>query len=295
MSEQQKNKTRWWPIIADMLKLIVVMGGLGAACKLAMKPFEAVSPIETLVSLVRNNDASAFDKSLRKGLEGDAGFINAADKEGRTPLMWTVYAHYNNPALARAKDADRSLFLRKLLAVPGVDVSARDKDGFTALHWAAWSGLPLSATLLVQAGADINSLENAGYTPLMLAALRGNDDVVRLLLRLGADTAPQVKGKTAQQLAEVTAAAYAKRDSRAYSLIFSEKRLEAYRNTIALFAEPPARCELDALLSEADAEAKAAKEAATAQPEEEETPEEAAADTAEKEAALPAGESLELP
>lgn len=295
MSEQQQNPTRWWPIIADMLKLIVVMGGLGALCKIAMKPFEAVSPIETLVSLVRNNDAPTFDKSLREGLAADADFINAADKEGRTPLMWTVYAHYNNPELARAKDADRAHFLRKLLAVPGVAVNARDKDGFTALHWAAWSGLPLSTTLLVQAGAELNSREHAGYTPLMLAAQRGNDEVVRLLLRLGAETAPQAKGKTAQQLAETAAAAYAKRDSRVYTLIFSEERLKAYRNTLALMAEPPARCELSELLSEETAEAQAAKEAAAAPSEEEETPEDAAADTAEKEAALPAGEFPEQP
>lgn len=131
------------------------------------------------------------------------------------------------------KDVQRLYYLRELLQAPGVDVNMTDQDGFTALHWAAWSGMPYCCFTLVQAGLDINAKENNGYTPLMLAAMRGNADTVELLLRLGADKqATNAKGATAAALATAAAASYHKSDTVVYKFIYSKKRDAFYVRTV---------------------------------------------------------------
>ena len=41
-----------------------------------------------------------------------------------------------------------------------------DHDGYTVLHWAAWSGKLASARLLLEWGVAIDPLDRYGYTPL---------------------------------------------------------------------------------------------------------------------------------
>ena len=192
MSDTQ-HKTEWLPIIKDMCILVCIMGALGYACNLAMKPFESVQVTDSLVSLIRKGGVQdgkddIFLKEFAEGCKKHKDFVNTPDSTGRTPLMWAVYTNFNNPELSLAKDADRAYYVQELLNAPGVNIHAKDQDGFTALHWAAWSGMPHSAAMLIKAGLDINEKEGNGYTPLMLAAMRGDDTVVKMLLQLGADT-----------------------------------------------------------------------------------------------------------
>lgn len=131
------------------------------------------------------------------------------------------------------KDVQRLYYVRALLNAPGIDVHKKDQDGFTALHWAAWSGMPFCSYMLVQAGLDINAKEDSGFTPLMLAAMRGNADTVEMLLSLGADPAPtNNKGETALSLAESAAASYHKSDTFVYTLIYSSVRNKLYKRTL---------------------------------------------------------------
>lgn len=131
--------------------------------------------------------------------------------------------------------------MEALLKVEGIDVQAKDNDGFTALHWAAWSGMPATSYLLIKAGLNVNQPENNGYTPLMLAALRGNAEVVRLLLQMGADASiKNAEGLTAEQLVTNSESAYKKRDDWKYSLIFSEARELFYNEALAYLKNPPA-------------------------------------------------------
>lgn len=275
MSDIQEHKTEWLPIIKDMCILVCIMGALGYACNLAMKPFESVQVTDSLVSLIRKGGVQdgkdvTFLKEFDEGCKAHADFVNTPDSTGRTPLMWAVYTNFNNPQLSLSKDAERAYYIDALLNAPGVNIHAKDEDGFTALHWAAWSGMPHSAAMLIKAGLDLNEQEGNGYTPLMLAAMRGNDTVVKMLLQLQADTNKvNAAGKTAADLAKEYGQAYDKRASKLYSLIYAAARSASYHSTQKLLASSPAPADIDAVLKETEALAQRAK-AAEAPPSEEE-------------------------
>lgn len=98
----------------------------------------------------------------------------------------------------------RNQRLVKALINRGVDFTARNERGDTALHVAAaQTDTAEITTLLVQAGSDVNALGNGGATPLHCAAQAGLLDTARLLLGYGAEAGMKDKGgQTALQLAE---------------------------------------------------------------------------------------------
>lgn len=245
-SSQEMPKTNWGPIIKDLFILMCVMGTIGFLCKLAMEPFEEKSPTDSLVSLIRKGDVKLQDQQasdqhflkelniLNAKVVRDKMGVNISDRTGRTPLMWAVYANFNNPQDALKVDAKRLYYVFSLLKAPNIDIHQRDIDGFTAMHWAAWSGLHYNLTLLANAGVDVNARENAGYTPLMLAAMRGNADAVAALLALGADASQERIGRTAADLAQEACASYDKNSAFFYSLIYSDERAANYDRTLKL-------------------------------------------------------------
>jgi ankyrin repeat protein len=69
----------------------------------------------------------------------------------------------------------------------GVDVSAAQPDGTTALHWAVYWNAHETVDLLIDAGAGINAVNDFGATPLWTACTEGRADMIGRLLEAGAD------------------------------------------------------------------------------------------------------------
>lgn len=220
-------------ILVDSLILVAFSSILGGLSLVVSKSFSGEdNPALDLITVMKKAEAKEvnastekeerearekgmqeFEQNLEKGeeLAGKQGkaFVNMTDPHGRTPVMWVCYANYNNIETTLKLEAKRAPYLGRLLQDPRLKIDQKDKDGWTALHWASWSGLDRLSEMLIEKAADINNKEGNGFTPLMLAAMRGNIQVAALLLEKGADmNAVNKFGKTALQLAEEGAAAY---------------------------------------------------------------------------------------
>lgn len=131
-----------------------------------------------------------------------AGNLEKKDLHGDTPLMMACYVNFFDHNKTEEQDKVRSPLVSYLLE-QGATADEKDKDGWTALFWASWSGMTDTAKVLVNAGSDINLADRLGNTPLMIAAQRGNPEIVRLFLDHQAKVSQaNSAGKTALDLAK---------------------------------------------------------------------------------------------
>ena len=79
------------------------------------------------------------------------------------------------------------LEIAHLLIAWGADPLVANKDGWTALHTAAWCGHEAVAGLLIDGGADVLAVDKDGSTPLHRAVRKGFEEMARLLIDRGAD------------------------------------------------------------------------------------------------------------
>ncbi|HUT54935.1 MAG TPA: ankyrin repeat domain-containing protein [bacterium] len=124
---------------------------------------------------------SALGIEIMLSGEGECD-LNASDSRGRAPL------------LLAAQGLTGKAVIEKLIK-EGAKPAARDKQGRTALHYAAiaWktgargqADKEATVRTLVAAGAPLNQADDNGMTALQLAASAGNDSLVKLLTELGA-------------------------------------------------------------------------------------------------------------
>ena len=103
------------------------------------------------------------------------------------PLMLLVLAAGVAHADASLLDAAREGRSAEALALleQRKDATAREADGTTALHWAAYHGDAALVRRLLKAGASPSRANDYGATPLSEAAVVGNVDVIKSLLDAG--------------------------------------------------------------------------------------------------------------
>jgi len=113
------------------------------------------------------------------------------------------FLHRPLASLTRAPIPSMIEYLIKL----GVDVNARDRHGWTPLHFAARIMNVDIIKLLLDAGAEIDPVNDEGLTPLRITLehLPLNKEATQLLLLRGANKYHEVKGNTVKKLAEAMA------------------------------------------------------------------------------------------
>ncbi|MCL5999849.1 MAG: sigma-70 family RNA polymerase sigma factor [Chloroflexi bacterium] len=83
----------------------------------------------------------------------------------------------------QAADEQGEVAMIELMLVDGLDVNAKDGDGRTLLHWAAYQGHADVTELLLQHGAVLDIQDKSGKTPLAIATDNKHVEVVMLLCR----------------------------------------------------------------------------------------------------------------
>ncbi len=120
-----------------------------------------------LMVAAADGDVAAVRNLLAQGAKADTRSGNDA-----TPLMMAAYAWRMKGDFSEGVqlllDADASLELK-------------DKDGQTALMFAAIYGLEKMAAMLIDKGADFEATNNRGMTPRDLALHNDHPEVVGLL------------------------------------------------------------------------------------------------------------------
>jgi ankyrin repeat protein len=126
-------------------------------------------------------------EAIHRGDPAAVAALLAAGADASAPGMrrW----HYWSPLILASVRGDVEVVSR--LLAHGASVVAADREGKTALHWAAMRGKTAVARHLLDAGAEVDRRDNYGdYTPLILASGHGDRAEVvstaALLLERGA-------------------------------------------------------------------------------------------------------------
>jgi ankyrin repeat protein len=139
-----------------------------------------------MINNPRNNSEEKL-RIIRKLLDAGANPNIPAD-DGTTPLM--------RASLMAVQAPDENVFrLVKMLLEVGADVSLKDVNEMTALHWWIDSGKAEVIRLLLEAGTNPNDADKEGMTPLMWAVVMHprNGTVPEALIEGGADVNAKTK------------------------------------------------------------------------------------------------------
>ncbi|XP_047516494.1 acyl-CoA-binding domain-containing protein 6 [Pieris napi] len=89
-------------------------------------------------------------------------------------------------SLLDAAREDMGELVSKLISKNPAIKAQRDKDGLTALHWAADRNATSALEAAIQSGCDINAMDNSGQTALHYAASCGHVNSTQILMKAGA-------------------------------------------------------------------------------------------------------------
>ncbi|XP_033173149.1 ankyrin repeat domain-containing protein 49 [Drosophila mauritiana] len=120
------------------------------------------------------------------GWDDDADELIEEDKDPQSSIermiLWAV-------------NENRISEVREILKLDADAVNAKDNDGYTPLHRAAYNNFVDMAKLLLQYRANPNARTELGWTPLHSACKWNNADCAHLLLQFGADVNAESDGK----------------------------------------------------------------------------------------------------
>lgn len=111
-------------------------------------------------------------------------FTISASIGGSTEIMQMLLrlgAELHPFALYHAAGQGHLALVKDILSRRSMDVSIRDSDGRTPLHYAARQGHADIVQTLFDHGADHEAVDNEGFTALSDAFLRGRDNVIEIL------------------------------------------------------------------------------------------------------------------
>ncbi len=111
---------------------------------------------------IRNDDVNRCRALLDRGFD-----VNTVDAQ-----------HFDSGLIIAVRERSARV-LRLLLAVPGLNIDARSRNGDTALMIAAFLPDAVAVQALVERGAEVN---RPGWSPLHYAAASGSILVIRVLL-----------------------------------------------------------------------------------------------------------------
>ncbi|ETS76986.1 hypothetical protein PFICI_10860 [Pestalotiopsis fici W106-1] len=134
--------------------------------------------------------------------------VNSFSADGKSALAWAAGLGYDGMTLlllghgfsartsqiqsvsllplGEASAFGNHIIVRAILD-SGANPNDRDRDGWSAIHWAAEEGHLNIVGLLLNKGANVNAVSSYGTSPLHCAANGGHDSIVNLLLQSGAD------------------------------------------------------------------------------------------------------------
>ena len=132
------------------------------------------------------------DAAMMQTLAAGGAVPSSTMEDGTTPVMAPLAMRDRRPGSNPAKVETSTLEAVRTAAELGVDISATNAAGNTALHYAAASAFDSVVEFLVSRGAELDLKNAEGQTPLAMTATprrRGSRDPERtaeLLRRLGA-------------------------------------------------------------------------------------------------------------
>jgi hypothetical protein len=85
-----------------------------------------------------------------------------------------------------------------------LDVTTRDAEGKTPLHWAAFYGYTATVRQMLQQGAEVDARDEQGRTPAHWCAFKGHLSTIKALTDAGADlNARDNEGRTVLKMAVI--------------------------------------------------------------------------------------------
>ncbi|XP_059142079.1 ankycorbin-like [Physella acuta] len=131
-----------------------------------------------------NGNDKTVDLLINKGSD-----VNAVDKDGKNALIYGLnctYNFYNFDCFIKNQSYARFLAdkISGYLIKSGADVNFIDKNGWSALMYAAGKGAKRAVELLVKSGCDVLAVNKDGNNALAIASKYGFKDIVEFLSSL---------------------------------------------------------------------------------------------------------------